>query len=235
MKTITIGCYGRNANHDIATQYHQITTRIDPGSTTSRPQFCIELKGGEFSIAIYAASEAALTRLKGLIGAGKTKCRIIPGLDVLGIHIQWPPRGWPNEAQGRTTVRRAPTNVIATAAGSLPDAPATEYVFRTTPGVEVIHLSPNQVIKFMPYHPEDAITVRSKIVTLTSGNQDQEFIVIHILSADTTLAQSLAGSFMRKTPRRIVVNKQVTGIGLIFANGTHTALGNALLLNTATK
>jgi len=87
----------------------------------------------------------------------------------------------------------------------------------------------------MPYHPEDAITVRSKIVTLTSGNQDQEFIVIHILSADTTLAQSLAGSFMRKTPRRIVVNKQVTGIGLIFANGTHTALGNALLLNTATK
>jgi len=203
--------------------YDRVMTKIESGGTTTPPEFSIQLVGGGTSATIYAASQAAFEHLKKVLAAGSG--RITPGPEVLGIYLTTPPNGWPCEGIGRTTVRKAPNSIIASAAGAFPGKPAIRYPLRTTPGVEVISFKPRELIKFAPYDQEDSITVQNRNVTLRFATQASEMTAVRVIAYNAARAIKLAASFIRKTPRRLIINSDVTGISLVFADGTGSDLG----------
>jgi hypothetical protein len=233
MKTITIGRYGRSQRCDRTVQYNQVITKIKSGANTTRPEFCVELRGGDYTASIYAASEAAFNHIKRILATGST--RMVPGPEVLGIHIQGPPSGWPRETVGITRVRRAPNAIIASASAALADAPATRYPLRTTPGVEVIGYNPAELIRFAPYHEDDSITMQNRNVLVRFATKNRDMSALHVVTADADLAQSLAASIARKTPRRLMVNTAVRGMSLMLPNGTKVSLGDLTSPPTAAK
>ena len=223
MKQITIGSYSQRPRSDCSVNYDRVVTKVESGGTTTPPEFCIQLVGGGTSATIYAASEAAFEHLKKVVAADSG--RITPGPEVLGIYLTTPPNGWPYEAIGRTTVRKAPDSIIASAAAAFPGKAPTRYPLRTTPGVEVISFKPRELIKFAPYDQEDSITVQNRNVTLRFATQASEMTAVRVITYDAARAIKLAASFIRKTPRRLIINSDVTGISLVFADGTGSDLG----------
>lgn len=226
MQTIRIGSYGRRERDDHVVEYNEVTTRISSGSSTTRPQFCLELVGAKYSITIYAASEQAFKRLASIVNVNNPNRRITPGPDVLGIHMQNPPRGWPCEAIGLVSERRAPESIIASASAGMPSRPPSKYLFRTAVGVEVISLSPHELNRFAHYHPDDAIRIQNRNVTVTFGKQNSDIFSLDVMTSHVRNAISLATSFARKSPRRLMINHTVTSINLVLANGTETSLVN---------
>jgi hypothetical protein len=233
MKTISIGSHRRSRQSDRPVQYNQVITRINSGSNTTRPEFCVELRGRDYSASIYAASESAFNRIKRVAAAGNA--RIVPGPEVLGIQLQGPPRGWPHEAVGFTSVRRAPRSIIASAPAAIPEKPPTRYPFRTTPGIEIIGYCPAELIKFAPYHEDDSVTVQNRNLLVRFAMKNREMSALQVLTANAELAHSLAASIARKTPRRLMVNQEVRGMVLLLPNGTKVTLGEIAAQPTATE
>lgn len=226
MKTIIFGKFGRGKSADQLVQYRLATTRTSSGSNKTRRQFCIELTGDRQVVRIYATSAEALGRLNTILASDDPHSRITTGFDVLGIHTCYMPSGWPNEGEGGIRAWHAPAYIVDNVPASLPDKPVLKYPFRTVPGIEVIRFHPSELVKFMPYHPEDSVKVRNRSVTVTFGKPKSDITSLHLVTADADLAARLAASIIRKTKRRLMVNEQVPGIALVQANGTRLTLGS---------
>ena len=225
MKTIHVGCYRSDPRRDQVINFTQVLTRVSTGDAQTRPEYSIELSGGNAGATIFAASENAFKRIKNIFAKCDSKDRITPGVDVIAIHIHVPPRGWPNQTTGSTTVRRAPEFVICKSPASFPGKPSKKFPYRTKPGIEVISLAPNPVVQFGQFHPDDSITIHRQTVTIVFGQSRSDLSALSVVTSDTRVSASLAASFVRKTPCRLMVNQAVKKISLVLTSGTKINLG----------
>ena len=222
MHIIKIGSTGRGVSGDISLNCDRVTaTIIPPSASQPRTQYCIELAGGGDVAKIYATNFAAFENLQHDLAANNVNTRLVPGLEVLGVHIHHKPGGWDAETPGRVTERRAPSDVCATALGGMPEKPGPLYPFPKEAGIEVFGDDRlNHQVFFLSYENLDAITLQKNTVGVTFAKVRDGVSRLLVVTANDMDAGRLATSIGRKTPRRLVINHVVIGITMFLAEGT---------------
>jgi hypothetical protein len=231
MKTIIIGMLlcGKRRDDIINycdVNYNNVIAKVIQGRNRVRPQFLVELHGDNLVTKIYMASAAAFEKLRiGLIATKPTR-RLVVGKEVLGTYIIHPPTGWPHEKPDWVKMARAYRRYLREAAALLPACPRPRYPLRRRRGIEVIDLRRPEPVKFLAYHPKDKTTVLGNEVMLTSGSNRQKIRSLHIVTANQGLAKQLTATLKRQTPRRLMINDQVTGIDMVLADNRRISLGD---------
>jgi hypothetical protein len=230
MKTIKIGKFGRGHTDVTTLNYDRVTARIIPVSDTQpRPQYFIELSGRGTLVNLYASSPAAHEKLMKIVVDPPENSRLVPGSEMLGVHIHYDPQGWDSETVGRVAERRAPGFILELAPGGLPDKPRPLHPFPEKPGIEVFGSGrSNGLVYYMSYNALEKVVVRKNIVRASFQPVSSKFAFTELMveTASEDLAARLAASMHRKTSRRLVINNCVTGIILVVANAIEVRLGS---------
>jgi hypothetical protein len=132
---------------------------------------------------------------------------------------------------GSAVERRAPGSILESATGGCPEKAWPLYPFPEKAGIEVFGSDrSNGLVYYMSYKFLEKVVVEETTVRVSFHKSQGPLAITELMmvTASEYLAARLAASISRKTSRRLLLNKCVTGMIMVLANGIKLRLGSCM-------